>query len=64
MHCGEIAESTVHVKCPLIMQEGGREGLGKLDPARMFLVSDGHSRDSICAIVSALGVPSLCQALC
>lgn len=49
MHCGEIAESAVHVKCPLIVQEGGREGLGKLDPGRKFLASDGHSCDSICA---------------
>lgn len=33
---GETAESTVHVKCPLILQEGGGKGLGKLDPAWSF----------------------------
>lgn len=51
---GEIVESTVHVKRPLILQEGGGEGLGKLDPAWMFLASDGHSRNSICAGFSDL----------
>lgn len=65
-HCGLWRNCGEHCprEVPTDPAGGRRQGLGKTWPCLEFLVSDGHSRNSICAGFSDLWVPALCQVLC